>query len=83
MIDLIFVLISFGVTFRNALCNDLLIAIPVTSILAIVALHSSPFEQEFPTQRTQNDSVELLRNEFVSILFVYLFLSLSYSSLST
>ena len=52
----------------------------MTGILAVLALHSCGVFEQFSTKRTAHNTVELLRNESVSVLFQNLFFTLSYST---
>ena len=55
----------------------------MTRVLAVVALHASAFEEELAAEGAQDDGVELLLKELVSVLLVDLFLALTDGPLTT
>jgi hypothetical protein len=54
----------------------------VASILAVLALHSRSLEKELAAEGTEDDGVELLRDEFVTVLLVDRFLALADGALT-
>ena len=72
-----------GVALRYALRNDLLVAVLVTRVLAVVALHASAFEEELAAEGAQDDSVNLLLYELMPVLLVDLLLALADGPLTT
>ena len=82
MIDLFFVGVGLVVGFADTLGDDLLVAFPVASILAVSTLHTGRILQKVAAKGTAHDVVELLRNELVSLLLVDFFLLLSDGSLT-
>lgn len=55
----------------------------MTGVPAVLTLVPKSVEQEFVAESAQDELVELLLNEFVSIHFVNFFLALSDSALTT
>lgn len=82
MIYLLFVGVGFVIGFADTLGDDLRIAFAMASVFAIRALHTRSILEEFSTQRTAHDVVELLSDEFVTLLLVNLFLLLADSTLT-
>jgi hypothetical protein len=67
MVDFLFVRIGFIICLANAFGDNLRIALGVTSILAIAALHASRVFEEFAAKSASHDIVELLFDEFVTL----------------
>lgn len=82
MVDLLLVRIGFVVCLADTLGDDLGIALAVAGILAISTLHAGRILQEIAAKSTAHDVVELLGDEFVTLLLVNLFLLLSNSTLT-
>jgi hypothetical protein len=82
MVDLCFVRIGFCCWLRNALGNHFSVATLVAGELAVGTLHTSGILEEFSTESTTHNVVELLLNEFVTVLFVYFFLLLTNGTLT-
>ena len=59
MVDLDFVSIRLGIALADALGDDLLGALLVTSVATVLALRSDCVEKKLTTQGTSNDLVEL------------------------
>lgn len=72
-----------GVALRNALGDDLLVAVLVAGVLAVFALHAGALEEELAAEGAEDDGVELLLDELVTVLLVYLLLALANGALST
>ena len=77
MIELLFIRIRFCIGFTDALCNDFGVTILVACILAVLTLHAGGVFHKVATQCTAHDTVELLKNKLMPILFLHLFLALS------
>jgi phosphatidylglycerophosphatase A len=82
VVDLALVRIGLVIRLRNALGNDFPVAAFVASKLAVGALHASRILEQLSTQSAAHDVVELLLDEFVAILLVDFFLSLTNGSLA-
>ena len=82
MVQSLFVRVCLCVGFADTFCNDLSIAVPVASILAIFALHSSGVFEKFAAKRAAHYAVELLCNKFMAILLHYFLFALAHSSFS-
>ena len=67
MIDFLLVRICFRVRFTDTFGDDFGIALLVTGVFAVLALHSGRILQKLSTQRAAHDIVELLENEFMAI----------------
>jgi len=83
VIELRLVGIGLCIGLRDALGNDFSVALLVTSILAIRALHACRVPQKPTAQSTAHDAVELLLNEFVTVLLVDVLFPLTNGALST
>ena len=77
MVDLFLLWVGLVVCFADTLGDHLGIAFAMASVFAVGALHSSGVFQEVATKSTAHDIVELLRDKFVALLLVDLFLLLS------
>lgn len=82
VVDLLFVGIGLVIGLADTFGDDFWVAFAMASVLAIRALHASSIFEEFSTQRTAHDIVELLRNELVSLFLVNLFLFLADGTLA-
>jgi phosphatidylglycerophosphatase A len=82
VVDLFLVRVGFVVGLADTLCDDLGVTLAVTGVLAVRTLHACGILEEFSTQRTAHDVVELLSDELVTLLFVNLFLLLTHSTLT-
>lgn len=71
------------VRFADTLGDHLVIALFVACIPAVLALHACRFEQEFLAECTQDDSVELLLNEFVAVLLEHFLFALAHGTLTS
>ena len=60
MVQLLFIRIRLRVGFADALRNDFRVALLVAGIFAVLALHPCGVLEEFSTQSTSHDVVELL-----------------------
>ena len=76
MVELLFIRIRFRIGFTDALRDDFGVTILVACILAVLALHAGRVFHEVATQRTAHDTIELLKNKLMPILFLHLFLAL-------
>lgn len=72
-----------GVALGDALGDDLLVAILVARVFAVLALHPRALEEELAAERAQHDGVELLLDKLVAVLLVDLLLALANGALST
>lgn len=81
MIDFLLVWIGFVVRFANTFGDDFRVTFLVTRVLAICTLHACSILQEIPTESAAHNVIELLCNEFMSLLLVDLFLLLTNSTL--
>lgn len=82
MVDLLLVGVGLVIGLADTFGDNFWVALAMASVLAIRALHASSIFEEFSTQRTAHDVVELLRNEFVSLFLVDLFFFLADSTLT-
>ena len=82
VIELLFIRIRFVISFADTLCDDLGKAFLVASVFAVFALHSDGVFQEVAAKSASHDVVEVLRNEFMSVHFMDLFLPLADGSFS-
>ena len=62
--------------------DDFIEALLVARVSAVFALHTCSLEKEFLTEGAQNNAVELLLYEFVTILLHYILLALPDSRLT-
>ena len=77
MIEFLFVRIGLSIGLAYALGNDFGETVRVTSIFAVFALHARRVFEELATERASHDTIELLSDELVAILFLDLFFALS------
>lgn len=82
VIDLLFIRISLVVGLADTLGDHFGITLAVAGVLAVGALHASSVLQEITAKSTAHNIVELLCDELVTLLLVYLFFLLADSSLS-
>ena len=82
MVDLFFLGICFIVCFADALGDHLGVALAMASVFAIRTLHARGVLEEFSTERTAHNVVELLCDELVALLLVNLFLLLTHGTLT-
>lgn len=82
VIDLLLVRIRLCVGFADTLRDNTAVALSVTSVLAVLALHTCRILEKIAAECTTHDVVELLRNELVAIHLVNLFLPLSNGTFS-
>lgn len=68
--------------FRYTLGNHLLVALLVTGVSAVLALITEGIEQELAAEGAENELVELLLNEFMSVHLVHLVLAFSNGTLT-
>lgn len=73
----------FCIALGDTLCHHIRKALLVTHVFAVFTLHADSVEQELATVCAENDGIELLLNEFVSILLVNFLFAFADSSLST
>lgn len=71
-----------GVALRDTLGDDLLVALGVASVLAVLALHAGALEEELATERAEHDRVELLLHKLVPVLLVDRVLALADGALT-
>lgn len=83
MIELGFVWVCFGVRLRNTLSDHSRVALLVTRVIAVGALHTSRVFEKVAAECAAHDVVELLLHKLVTILLDHVFLALTNSSLST
>lgn len=81
VIDLLFVWVGLIIRLADAFCDYLGVAFGVAGVFAVLTLHAGRVFEQFSTESTTHDIVELLLDEFVALLFVNLFFLLSYSTL--
>ena len=82
MVNLLLIWIGFVVRLANALGDDLWKALSVAQVLAIGTLHTRRILQKFTAKGTAHNVIELLRNEFVTLLFSNNVSLLTYSALA-
>lgn len=82
VVDLLLVGVRLVVRLADAFRDDFWIAFCVARVFAVSALHAGRVLEEIPTKRTPHNIVELLLDEFVTLLFVHFFLLLSDSALT-
>jgi hypothetical protein len=82
VVNFLLVGISLVVGLADAFRDHFGITLPMASVLAILTLHTSSVFQEIATKSTTHDVVELLRDKFVTLLLMNLFLSLADGALS-
>jgi hypothetical protein len=82
VVDFLFVWIGLIVGLANTLGDHFGITLAMAGVLAVGALHAGGVLQEIAAKRTAHNIVELLGDEFVSLLLMYLFFLLADSSLS-
>lgn len=82
VVNFLLVGIGFVVGFADTLRDHFGITLPMARVLAVLTLHTGGVFQEIATKSTTHDVVELLRDKFVTLLFVYFFLSLADGTLS-
>ena len=82
MVDFLLVRVGLVIRLADTLGDDLGIALAMASILAVGTLHSCSILQKVAAQSTAHDVVELLGDELVTLLLVYLFLLLSDGTLT-
>ena len=82
VVDFLLVGVGLIVGFADTLCDHFGVTLAVASVLAVLTLHTGGIFQEIATKSTTHDVVELLRDEFVTLLFVDLFFSLADGTLS-
>lgn len=82
VVDLLLVWVGLVVCLADTLCDNLGVALAVTGVLAIRALHACSILEEFSAQRTAHDVVELLGDKLVALLFVNLLLLLAHGTLT-
>ena len=80
MIQLLFIRVGVCIRLANTFGDNLGIAFLVAGILAVLALHSSRIFEEVPTKRATHDVIELLKDKFMTVKLMYLFLSLTDSA---
>ena len=68
---------------RNTFGDNKRVALGVTGELAFFALHAGAVFEELPAVSAENDAEEMLGDEFVAILLVYLFFSLAHGALAS
>ena len=77
VIQFLLVRICLSVGFANTFSNHFVEASLVAGVFAVLALHASRIFEEVSTQCATHDAIELLNNEFVSILLLDFFFPLS------
>ena len=82
VIDLLLVRVGLVIGLADTLGDDLGVTLAMTGVLAIRTLHACGILEEFSTQRTAHDVVELLSDELVALLLVHLFLLLANGTLT-
>lgn len=68
VIDRLLVRVGFCIGLANTFSNHFGKTVLVTSIFAVLALHTRGILEEFSTERASHDAVELLREELVAVL---------------
>ena len=82
VVDLLLVGVGLVVRLADTLGHDLGVALAMASVFAIRTLHARGVLEEFSTERTAHDVVELLCDELVALLLVNLFLLLTHGTLT-
>ena len=82
MVNFLLVRVGLIVRLAYAFGDDFGITFLVASVLAICALHACGVLEEITAKRTAHNIIELLRDEFVSLLLVYFLLFLANSALA-
>src|SRR5690242_3295596 len=82
VVDLFLVRISLSITLADTLGNNAGVALVVTSVLAIFALHTRRVLKEISAEGTAHDVVKLVLDKLVAEHFVNFLLALSNSTLS-
>jgi hypothetical protein len=83
VVELRLVWIGFGVRLGDALGNHLWVALLVTRVVAVRALHTGSILEKFATESTSHDVVELLLHELVPILLDHIFFALTDGTFAT
>jgi len=83
VIELGLVWVGFGVGLSDALGNNLGVALLVTRVVAVRALHTGGILKELATERTTHNVVELLLDELVSVLLDDVFFTLANGTFAT
>jgi hypothetical protein len=83
VVELGFVRIGFSIRLRDALGDDLGIALLMTGVVAVRTLHTCRVLEEVAAERATHDVVELLLHKLVAVLLDNLFLALADSALAT
>lgn len=82
VVDLLLVGVGLVVGFADTFGDYLGVAFAVAGIFAVRTLHARSVLQELSTKSAAHDVVELLGNEFVTLLLVNLFLLLAHGTLT-
>lgn len=82
VVDLFLVGVGLVVRFADTLGHDLGVALAMASVFTIRTLHARGVLEEFSTERTAHNVVELLCDELVALLLVNLFLLLTHGTLT-
>ncbi len=67
MVQLFLVGIRFRIRFADALCNDFRVALFVTRIFTILALHTRRILEKVSAKSTTHNVIELLQYEFMPV----------------
>ncbi len=82
MVDFLLIRVGLIIGLANTFGDNFGITLLVACVLAICALHTCSIFEEIPAKGTTHNVIELLRNEFVSLLLMNFFLFLADSALA-
>lgn len=67
VVQFLLVGICFRIRFADALCDDLWVALFMTCVFTILALHAGRILQEVSAKSTTHDIIKLLQNELMPV----------------
>ncbi len=76
MVELLFIGIGFGIRFADTFGDNFSVALLVTRVFAVLALHTRRVFKKIPAQGAPHDVVELLKDKFVAVKLMNIFLAL-------
>ena len=82
VVQSLLVRVRLGVRFTDTLGDNLVIALLVASVFAVLALHACRVLEKVSAECAAHDIIELLLHKFMTILLMDLFFSLANSALS-
>jgi hypothetical protein len=83
VVELGLVWVGFGIGLSDTLGDNLRITLLVTRVVAVGALHTGGILEEFTTESTTHNVVELLLDELVSVLLDDIFFTLTNGTFAT